>query len=346
MPDPINPAPGALIAAAKTNLSSLQPEDPLYQTVLDAAEFADNAKAAATLKAYASDWAIFKRWCDDRGLCSLPADEATLVLYITDMAKPKDGSGLDPFAPATIRRRLTAISQVHIIARQPSHARISTNPALKATLQGICRKLSTRQKMKTAIVREGIVRILDGLDDDVRSIRDRALILVGFATALRRSELAAVEVNHLKWNNDGVTIFLPKSKTDQIGEGREVEMIYGMRPDTCPIRALQAWLKSAGVTSGMVFRKVYKGGKVSSRGMSPGSIAVIVKKLAVGAHLGTPDEFAGHSLRAGYVTQAASNGAALDEIMKQTGHQSVAMVYRYSRAASRARKAAAAKLGL
>lgn len=325
--------PTALVVAEETCYASLRPGDDLYETAQQAKEFARQAKAPATRLAYSSDGAIFTAWCREHERSSLPADEATVCLYITEMARPREGSGLEPLSTATIRRRLTSISQAHLLARHKSPALISTNPALKETLQGISRELGTRQKTKTAIVREGIVRILDDLDQDLWSIRDRALILVGFASALRRSELAAVEVAHLKWNNDGVTILIPKSKTDQTGEGREVELIYGRRPDTCPVRALQCWLRTAGITSGAVFRKVQKGGRISSKAMSPGSIGVIVKQLAVDAQLGDAVEFAGHSLRAGYVTQASSNGAGIDQIMKQTGHKSVAMVHWYSRAA-------------
>jgi integrase len=330
----------AIALVTTTGRHGILPAQDLRQTADEAREFMSKAKAASTTLAYDSDWANFAMWCRSHGLEPLPAAEATVVLYITSLARPP------ALRPATIRRRLTAISQKHLEARLPNPSLVSTNAALKATLQGICKVLTTRQDAKTAIMRDGIVRILDTLEDDLKSIRNRALVLVGFASAMRRSEIASVETTHLKWSQDGVTILIPRSKTDQTGDGREVEVIYGKRADTCPVRALKAWLKAAGIKSGPVFRKVLKSGRAGAARMNPASIGVIVKKLAFDAALGDASEFAGHSLRAGYVTQASDNGATFDQIMKQTGHQSVEMVYRYSRSASRARKEAAAKLGL
>jgi integrase len=182
-------------------------------------------------------------------------------------------------------------------------------------------------------------------DESMIGIRDRALILLGFAGAFRRAELVGLNVMDLDFNRDGLTITLRRSKTDQEGQGRRVGIPYGSNPETCPVRVLQWWLDQAAITDGPVFRSLTRHGRVRPDRLSPGDVARVVKKLAVRAGLDSA-KYAGHSLRAGHATSAAASGASERSIMNQTGHRSVEMVRRYIREGSLFRENSGGKLGL
>ncbi len=176
-------------------------------------------------------------------------------------------------------------------------------------------------------------------------VRDRAMVLLGFAGAFRRSELVALDVEDCTFGKDGLTITLRRSKTDQDGAGRKVGIPYGSNPDTCPVRTIQTWLEMAGIDSGPLFRSINRHGKVREGRLSGIDVSRVVKKLARRAGL-DPAKYGGHSLRAGHATSAAIAGATERSIMKQTGHRSVQMVRRYIRDGSLFRENSAGKLGL
>jgi integrase len=171
------------------------------------------------------------------------------------------------------------------------------------------------------------------------------VILLGFAGAFRRSELAGLSLEDCTFGKDGLTIMLRRSKTDQEGVGRKVGIPYGSNPETCPVRNLQTWIEQAGMTSGPVFRSINRHGQVRAGRLTGMDIARVVKKLARRAGL-DPAKYAGHSLRAGHATSAAIAGASERSIMNQTGHWSVQMVRRYIRNGSLFRENSAGKLGL
>ena len=175
--------------------------------------------------------------------------------------------------------------------------------------------------------------------------RDRALILLGFAGAFRRSELVGLDVEDCTIGRDGLTIILRRSKNDQEGAGRKVGIPYGSNPETCPVRTIQAWMAQAGITAGPLFRSVNREGKVQPSRLSGIDVARIIKKLARRGGL-DPYKYAGHSLRAGHATAAAVGGASERSIMNQTGHRSVQMVRRYIRDGNLFRENSATKLGL
>ena len=157
--------------------------------------------------------------------------------------------------------------------------------------------------------------------------------------------MAAIRIEDLTWHKRGVTILIPRSKTDQEGEGREVEIPYGLHDVSCPVMALENWVKIASIKDGPLFRRVGLYGNVGPA-LDKDSIGRIVKRLVKRAKLANPDSYGGHSLRAGFVTEASANGATDREIMKQTGHKSIAMVHRYARADQKDRQTAVGKLGL
>jgi site-specific recombinase XerD len=301
-----------------------------------AREFAAAAKASNTLRAYQADWHDFCEWCGAHQLASLPALPQTVALYLTDRAATLKTSSL--------ARRLTTINRAHQAAGQPSPATMQ-NAVVSEVWKGIKRKKGIAQRGKKPFLTPDLQRIVAELPQDIRGVRDRALLLAGFAGGFRRSELAALRVEDLETTPDGLIVRLGRSKTDQEGQGRPVALPYGSDPRTCPVRALRTWLDQAGITAGPLFRAIDRLGLVSGKALHSDSIGYLVKRAAGKAGLETA-EYAGHSLRAGLATQAAMNGASELAIMKQTGHRSLATVRKYIREGTLFRDNAAAKLGL
>jgi integrase len=203
----------------------------------------------------------------------------------------------------------------------------------------------TAPAQKSPTLTDDIRAMVDAADAEIIGTRDRALLLLGFAGAFRRSELVGLDVEDCTFGRDGLTIVLRRSKTDQTGVGRKIGIPYGSNPSTCPIRALQDWIEQAGITAGPLFRCVNRHGHVQTDRLSDYGVVRIVKKLSERAGLDSA-KFAGHSLRAGHATAAAIAGASERSIMAQTGHRSVQMVRRYIRDGSLFRENSAAKLGL
>ena len=332
----------ALVAADRHSLASFEPDDPLFETAQKAGEYIRASKAAATRRAYDSDWRHFEGWCGKNGLASLPAEPRSVALYIAHLASP--GEGESPRKAATISRRLTSINTVHKMGGLDSPATMN-HRLVAATFHGIRRTLGTAQTRKKPLTRERLIKIFDALEGPIAAARDKALLLIGFAGALRRSELAAMRFEDVIWHRKGITIRLPRSKTDQEAVGREVEILWGVHDQTCPVMALENWLKIAQVKDGPVFRSVGQYGKVGG-GLHPNSIGRLVKDLVRKAKISAPESYGGHSLRAGFVTEASANGATDGQIMKQTGHTSLAMVRRYARADQQDKQSAESKLGL
>jgi len=242
----------------------------------------------------------------------------------------------------SIQRRLNAITEAHkaVGFDSPTAAGMVRN-----TLKGIRRTLGTAVVQKTAAVTHDIRAMVAATDDGLIGARDRALILLGFAGAFRRSELVGLDVEDCAFGKDGLTVTLRRSKTDQEGQGRKIGIPYGSNPETCPIRVLLGWIELAGITTGRVFRPLTRHGLVRAGRLSGIDVSRVVKKLAERAGLDAAN-YAGHSLRAGHATSAAIAGASERSIMNQTGHRSVQMVTRYIRDGSLFRENSAGKLGL
>lgn len=324
------PEPDVLLVSESSGLDDL---------ILKAREFAAASKAASTRRAIGSDWRDFDGWCQEHRLASLPASPETVALYLTDRAST--------LAPQTLTRRLTAITQAHRAAGYVSGLSPASTkqPVVGAVLHGIRRVKGVAQHGKEALLTEQIRALTATCGDDLQGLRDRALLLVGFAGAFRRSEIVTIDHGNLDFTEDGVVIRIGRSKTDQVGAGRVVGIPFGADPEMCPVRALARWLAAAAITSGPVFRAVDQMGRVAPRPMHPDSVAYIIKRAARRA--GLDDEvLAGHSLRSGHVTQAARNGVGERVIMDQTGHKSPATLRRYIRQGRLFLENAAAGLGL
>jgi integrase len=307
------------------------PALPLQQQVR---EFIRASKSASTLKGYESDWRDFCAWCEAHSLGPLPAASETVAAYIAGCAGHlKVGS---------IQRRLNAIAEAHkaVGLESPTHSAIVAN-----TMKGIRRTLGTAAIQKAPALTDDIRAMVDVTDAGIIGVRDRALILLGFAGAFRRSELVGLDVEDCSFGKDGLTITLRRSKTDQQGAGRKIGIPYGSNPETCPVRVLQGWIEQAGIASGPLFRSINRHGKIQPGRLSGLDVARVVKKLAERAGLDA-GKYAGHSLRAGHATSAAIAGASERSIMNQTGHRSVQMVRRYIRDGNLFRENSASKLGL
>lgn len=293
----------------------------LTELAADAQRYADAAQAVNTTRAYASDWKQFTAWCDRYRLQSLPAPAAVIALYLTSLAK----RGL---AVSTIRRRAAAIARAH---RQAGQLPATSDPRVQTVLEGIARIHGAAPHKKTALLRDPLLELIDRIDTGTTAgLRDRALLLLGFAVGLRRSELVALTVEDLSPSPDGIRIRIARSKTDQHGRGQELLVVYAEPPRPCAVRALRAWLDAAQITTGPVFRRVTRTGAVSSP-LTAQSVALIVKKHARAAGL-DPREFAGHSLRSGYATQAARDGHHPTQIAATTRHQDQRVLAGYIRA--------------
>jgi len=226
---------------------------------------------------------------------------------------------------STISRRCAAIAYAHKLAghREPP----SNAETVKAVMRGIRRTIGTASTQKASATAELISEMLKHCPD-LKGKRDRALLALGFAGAFRRSELVALRVEGLAEVPDGLRVTIRRSKTDQEGQGYEIAIPRGYR--LRPVEAIQAWLAAAEITSGPVFREVKKGGRVQDAPLTDRAVALIVKRYVELAGL-DPAQFAGHSLRAGYVTSAVEANAPLMKIVEPTRHKSVDMVRVYSR---------------
>jgi integrase len=293
------------------------------------------ARAGSTLRAYEHDWNRFRLWCERNALVPLPASPQAVILYGTDLTKN------DRKRWNTLARRLAAISQMHQQAGYDSPTRTW---AVKQFLSGLRRELGVAPVRKRPMLLEDLREILKQIPNYLLGQRDRALLLLGFTGAFRRSELVGLDVEDLENVRDGMVVTVRRSKTDQEGEGRKVGIPRGADETTCPVRALEAWRTAAGIGSGPLFRSVNRHGQVLGR-LSGEGVAIAVKRYV--AKLGfDPHEFAGHSLRSGLATSAAAAGKSERAIMNQTGHRSVTTVRRYIRDGNLFRENAAENLGL
>ncbi len=282
--------------------------------------FAAGAKSLRTREAYRSAWRAFTAWCAEHGRGSLPATPETIALYAT--ARAREGRRV-----ATIDQALAAIGEAHKLA---DHESPRASATVREVMKGIRRQLGVAPSQKTPVLVGDLRAMVGALPETLLGIRDRALLLVGFAGAFRRSELVALDAADVAFSIGGLEIMLRRSKTDQEREGRKVGIPYGSAPKTCPVRSLRAWLDAAGILEGPIFRQVTRHGHVSASRLASRSIARIVKRAARGAAL-DPTNIAGHSLRAGLATAAAKAGKSERAIMRQTGHRSERMVRRYIR---------------
>jgi site-specific recombinase XerD len=285
-----------------------------------ALRFAREQHAPATRKAYSTDFTVFEIWCAERGLASLPALPATVATFLAAQAR-------DSIKTSTLARRVAAIRYAHRLA---GHETPTNHEAVKATLQGIRRSVGAAPDRKAPATAERVLAMIGFVPDTLAGRRDRALLLLGFAGAFRRSELAALTVADLEFVAEGLRVTIRRSKTDQDGEGQTVAIVRG---DTaCPVEAVRKWLDTAGIDDGPVFRRFSKGGRALPAALTPHSVGAIVKAYAAKAGFDA-GSFGGHSLRAGFLTSAADRGASVFKMMDVSRHKSVDTLRGYVRRA-------------
>ena len=287
-----------------------------------AAGLAEAARSPHTRRAYARAWSGFERWAGARGLAALPATPETLALYLTDR--------VSAVSVATIEQELAAIVDAH---RAADVACPTDSRDLQLVWKGIRRTYGQPAIGKAPLGVLDLARMVAAVGDGPSGIRDRALLLLGFAGALRRSELVAVDVEDLVPNPDGYALQIRRSKTDAEGAGQKIGIPNGRRIETCPVRAVRAWLALAGIQRGAVFRPVTRHGTIGSERLHDRAVAEVLKRAARAIGLDVR-AFSGHSLRAGLATEAVRAGVSERAIMAQTRHKSVVAFRGYVRTGS------------
>lgn len=315
---------------------------PSQQPSAAAQNFASKSRAANTRRAYTADWADFTSWCAELGRAALPADPTTVGDYLSARAKGNPDEGRAPLTVATLTRRLAAISQAHKLAGYPSPTQAEW---VRTVMKGIRRELGTAQRQVAPAVSEIMRQWVRHLPDTLLGKRDRALLLVGFAGAFRRSEIAALTVADVRFVPEGMIVTLRRSKTDQESAGETKGIPLGTWAETCPVRTLKAYLKAADIKDGPLFRPINRHGQVKPKHLNGSDIASIIKRTADAAGFDA-ETFSGHSLRAGFATAAAAAGASDRAIKKQTGHKSDRVLQRYIREGALFRENAASSVGL
>jgi len=295
----------------------------------------NEAHAENTRRAYSVDWKDFQAFCLSIQVDTLPATPEAVMLYIDDMANER---GL---SVATIRRRLASIAAAH---RAGGADDPTKDERVRLTWRGTRRTVGTAQRQAAAVLPSHISAMLATMPEGAAGLRDKALLLVGFTGAFRRSELVAVAVEDIEWTPSEARVTVRRSKTDQEGVGQVKKIPTAPRGVPCPVKALRAWLEGSGVERGPIFRAIHRSGRVAPDALTPQSVGLILKRAARRAGLDA-SVLSGHSLRAGFVTAAVENGANDHEIMDQTGHKSSDMVRRYRRQANAANAARAALRG-
>ncbi|QSO55457.1 tyrosine-type recombinase/integrase (plasmid) [Alicyclobacillus curvatus] len=303
-----------------------------------AREYAEASKASNTRKAYSNDWTSFATFCESAGVSPMPASSDTVVAYIIYLADVKGRK------VSTIQRHLSSISVAHQTANCPTPTQTAQ---VRMVLSGMKNKYGIAQQAKKAAVIDDIRLMVKQIPDNRLGIRDRALLLIGFAGAFRRSELVALDMGDIELTEDGLTITIRRSKTDQEGKGRKLGVPYGSHRETCPVRAWLAWketIREYDITEGAAFRSIDRHGNIKER-LSDKAVALVVKRYAEAAELNA-SQYAGHSLRSGFATTAGKKHVSERAIMKQTGHKSTVMVRRYIQDGTLFEDNAAAEVGL
>ena len=309
--------------------------DLLQREVDAAADLLARTRSEATRRAYRGQWQRFTAWCEARGLVALPARPEAVVAYMGALVTK--GRRV-----SSINQALSAISVAHTLA---GHESPRGHPLVRDAFRGARRKLGVAPQQKAPLMVEQLRRMREHLRDPPAGTRDWALASFGLAGAMRRCELAALELRHLAFVDRGLEVVIERSKTDQEGKGRLVVIARGDDEHLCPVRALRAWLQAAKIERGPIFRPVDRFGRVRERALSGHGIAYVLKQMAQRAGL-EPDHIGGHSLRAGFVTEATNGGADLRSIMNQTGHRSVQVVQTYQRRRDQWERPASERLGL
>lgn len=281
-------------------------------------EYMEHALAPSTMIAYSNDFKVFTYWCESVGLQAIPATSGTIARFLAQQAS-------NGIKPATLTRRLAAIRLTH---EGQGYQTPTQDKAVRAVLQGIRRDIGITQDKKAPLTVERMASLVSYCTGTITGLRDKALLLIGFAGAFRRSELVALTVNDLEYTPEGIKVTIRKSKTDQEAKGQVIAIPNGLNFRI--VDALKTWLNAADIHEGALFRQIKKGGHIQTGALTDRSVANIVKHYASLAGL-TVKDFSGHSLRAGFITSAAVSGADLFKLMEVSRHKKPETIMGYVR---------------
>ena len=303
------------VAVSKSSLAQIE----LDSAFAAAKRYARKKRADSTWRAYENDWRQFEAWCKTKDLITLPANPDTIAMFVASQAA-------DGINPSTLGRRLAAIRLVHLGAGHPS-----PHNALKVVevMRAIRRDWGQPPEKKAAAVDEDIKKMADAVElETAKGLRDRALLLFGFAGAFRRSELVGLNTCNLEERDEGLKVTISKSKTDQKPQGQVIAIMRQTDSPYCPVQALKDWLAVAEIESGALFRRMFRGDKVGESRLSAQSVALVVKEYASRAGLDW-ERYAGHSLRSGFLTSAARAQASIFKMVDQSRHNSLDILRSY-----------------
>jgi len=286
-----------------------------------------SSKANNTVRAYKSDFKDFGLFCVQNGFKNLPSDPKIVSLYLTHLSTKE-------VKLSTIKRRLVSIGVIH---KMKGHYLDTKHPVIVENLMGIKRRKGTVQKGKKPILINDLRKILDVIDqqnsEDIKKLRDKSIILIGFSGGFRRNEIVSLDHEDLDFVYEGVKITVKRSKTDQFGEGSIKALPYLENNLYCPVTILKRWLNISKITKGPIFRRFSKGSRLTNYRLTDQTVALIIKDYLNKAGIDSKN-YSGHSLRSGFATSAAESGAEERSIMTMTGHKSTEMVRRYIREAN------------
>ena len=286
-----------------------------------------SSKANNTVRAYKSDFNDFSLFCVKNGFSFLPSEPKIVSLYLTHLST-KD------VKISTLKRRLVSIGVIHKIK---GHYLDTKHPSIIENLMGIKRRKGSVQKGKKPLLINNLKRIINVIDQDkseeIKKLRNRTIILIGFSGGFRRNEIVSLDYDDLDFVSEGLKINLKRSKTDQYGEGSVKGLPYFENPQYCPVVSIEKWLKLSKINNGPLFRRFTKGSNLSENRLTDQSVALIIKEYLKLAGIDNKN-YSGHSLRSGFATSAAEAGAEERSIMAMTGHKSTEMVRRYIKEAN------------
>jgi integrase len=310
LPD-ARPAP-ALAPVVSVPMGAPTPTASGQAALAQAQALARQAAAPATLRAYKADWQHFAAWCAAAGFVPIPADPAVVGAYLASLA--------ETHAPTTIRRRLAALGTMHRFNDLPWNP---AHRAIQEPLRGVLRTRGRPVRKAAALTVPMLRRLVGTCDNTARGRRDRALLLFGFAGALRRSELVALQVEDVAVAAGGLRLRIPRGKTDQTGEGAEIGLPRGKYAETCPVRAFEAWQAVARRKAGPLFRRISSAGRVGDAALHPDAVRRILAARVRMAGLAIEgfDRLSAHALRVGFITEAYGKGARDEDIMRHTRHR-------------------------
>ena len=286
-----------------------------------------NSKANNTVRAYKSDFNDFGLFCAQNGLKSLPSEPKIVSLYLTYLSTKA-------VKMSTLKRRLVSIGAIH---KLKGHYLDTKHPTIVENIMGIKRRKGSIQKGKKPLLISNLKDIINVIDkeknEEIKKIRDRSIILIGFAGGFRRNEIVSLDYEDLDFVQEGLKINLKRSKTDQFGEGSVKGLPYFDNTQYCPVLSIRKWIEISKINSGPLFRRFIKGSKLSDNRLSDQTVALLIKEYLKIAGIESR-HYSGHSLRSGFATSAAESGAEERSIMAMTGHKSTEMVRRYIKEAN------------